>query len=185
MCLIWLGNVKSQAKHCILIFQMESKRRTGKIRNFLKNQVSKALVMTSPLCLQLSSIWDTQLKWLQTGLKFGAYQRTKYPFSFLKQELTPCVWLVWLCKTAELRSSLWGWAPLRAISLFPIRRKAALQRECRNSIFAMPLLLYYLPFPDNVHRNPLCLLIFQYIPGSQGLSFHPRSGHENIYNIWQ
>lgn len=72
---------------------------------------------------------------------------------------------------------------LKATSLFPIGKKAALQKECKSSIFAMPLLLYYLPLLDNIHRNAVCLLIFQYIPGSQELSFHPCPGHKKKFMI--
>lgn len=45
--------------------------------------------------------------------------------------------------------------PLQVFSQGPDGRKAALQKECRSSIFAMLLLLYYLPLPGNIHRNTL------------------------------
>lgn len=104
VCSIWSGKMKAQEKYCILVFHME-RRRTGKVRNFHTNHTSKALVLPA-----YSSTLSEKLslnKWRQIGFKFVAHLCTKLSFSFMKQDLRPCIWLVWLCKTAELDSTLW------------------------------------------------------------------------------
>lgn len=129
VCSIWSGKMKAQEKYCILVFHME-RRRTGKVRNFHTNHTSKALVLPA-----YSSTLSEKLslnKWRQIGFKFVAHLCTKLSFSFMKQDLRPCIWLVWLCKTAELDSTL-SFIPVGLLWRRPLFSQLERKQHCKRN----------------------------------------------------
>lgn len=157
---------------------MESKRKIGNIRNSCTNRVIKALGMT---CLFLPT---TQLHQRYSGLiNDGKWDLSLVPiiFLFLKQEFRLCIWLICLWNTTELVPSLY---PCK----FSLKAQMEGKQHCKRNaeVVFLPCFCYFITSHfQATYIETLCLFIFQYIPGSQGLSFHPRPRHENIYNICQ